>query len=114
MTDVEILRGGNIKTGDTLPNLRVKLIEARNPFNLTDYDVSVRVERSDGDSLVVDSSATIDDATRGIVQYSWSSGETDESGTYLVEFVADNGTGSTITFPNDGYAHLYIEDGLGT
>lgn len=114
MTEVNILRSGSIKVGDTLPDLRVQLIEAGDPINLTDYDVSMRMRRTTGDELVVDDSITVDDASRGIVTHSWSADETDESGTYLAEFVADDGSGSTITFPNDSYTKLYIEDTLGS
>ncbi len=114
MTEAEILRGEKMKRGDTLPNLRVKLTEAGNAFNLTDYSVSMRLRRTDDESLIVDEEITIEDASRGLVTYSWDSGETDESGTYLLEFVADDGTGSTITFPNSGYTRLYIGDRLGT
>lgn len=112
MTDVNIIRGDTMKAGDTLPALRVKLLDDGDPFNLTNYDVDIRVRRSDGDGTVVDTDATIDIANRGIVEYSWSPGETDEPGTYLVEFVADDGSGSTMTFPNLAYAKVYIEERL--
>lgn len=113
MTKVVFLRGQRIKNGDTLPNLRVQLIEAGDPINLSHFSVSMKMQRTDGDSLVVDDAATISDESRGIVEYSWSSGETDKPGTYLLEFVADDGSGATISFPNDKFSRLYIEGGLG-
>ncbi len=112
MTDVEILRGGRIKAGDTHPDLRVKLMEDEYPFNLTGYTVDVKLKRTDADTATVDASATIDVANRGIVTYSWQTGDTDNSGTYLLEFVADDGAGETVTFPNLNYAKVYIEDRL--
>lgn len=111
MTEVDILRAEKMKVGDTLPNLRAKLLDDGNPFNLDGYDVDVRISRSDADSTIVDTDATIDISNRGIVEYSWQGGDTDTDGVYLVEFVADDG-GSTITFPNQGYAKVYIQGGL--
>lgn len=112
MTRVEVLNGGNLKVGDTGPNLRVKLYDGEDPFNLDGYTVNVKIKRTDSDSAVVDASATVATANRGIVEYSWSSGDTDTSGVYLAEFTADNGSGHTVTFPNDEYARLYIDEKL--
>jgi predicted nucleotidyltransferase len=113
MTEARIIRGKNMKVDDTLPALRVKLFEAGDPFNLDEYTVNMRMKRTDSDSLIVDQQITVDDPSKGIVEYSWSAGDTDTSGTYLLEFVADDGS-STITFPNSDYTRLYIEDGLDT
>jgi hypothetical protein len=111
MTDVKILRGGNIKTGDTKPTLRLKLLEDGDPFNLSGHTVSLVIQRSDGEIVPVDSQADIEHDIRGIITYDWSQGETDESGTYKLEVTATDGT-DTITFPNSGTARLYIEERL--
>lgn len=112
MTRVEILNGETIKSGDDYPALRAKLYDREDPFNLTGYDVTVTIRRTDSDSPVVSSqTATVESATRGIVEYDWNSSETSDSGTYLVEFVADDGN-NIVSFPNDTYARIYIEDRL--
>jgi hypothetical protein len=111
MTDIKILRGGRIKAGDTSPKLRLKLLEDGNPFNLSGYSVNIVARRSDGEPVLVNSTMTIEHDIRGIVTYDWSSGETDESGTYEMEVTATNGSDS-ITFPNSGTARLYIEERL--
>jgi hypothetical protein len=111
MTDLKVLRGGSMKAGDTEPTLRLKAIEGGNPFNLTGYSVDIAVAFANDSSIIVDSSATIEEETRGIVTYSWSDGETDDPGVYEVELVASNGT-DEITFPNRGTATVHIEDRL--
>lgn len=111
-TNAEIIRGDEIKQGDTVPSLRVKLLEDGNPFNLDGYTVTLRMKRTDADSLLVDeASMSIENAPRGIVTYDWSSSETDTSGTYLIECVVTNGS-EQITFPNDTYTKLRIMESL--
>lgn len=111
-TSINILRGQTMKAGDTLPNLRVKLVEEGDAFNLVDYSVSMRMKRAQGDSLTVDGPATIEKQNRGIVAYSWSSSETETAGTYEIEFVAEDNSGNVITFPNIGTEKLYIQEEL--
>lgn len=111
MMDFEVLRGEHMKKNSTLPTLRVKLLENGDPFNLNGYSIDMKMKRTDADSLKIDTSAAVDNANRGIVTYDWSSSDTDTTGTFLVEFVADDGT-DTVTFPNNGFGRLYIEEGL--
>lgn len=110
-TNAEILRPEHIKVGDTLPNLRVKLLDGGDPFNLSGYTVTIRMKKAEADSASIDSTASIVDESRGIVTYDWSSGDTDTSGTYIMEFIADDGT-DTMTFPNSGYTTMHIEEGI--
>lgn len=111
MTDIEILRGGEIKAGDTKPMLRLKLLEDGSAYNLDGHTAKVTIKRTGADSPVVDSSIPIDDTDRGILTYEWSSGETDEAGTYEIEVVATSSS-NEITFPNSGHARLYIGERL--
>lgn len=112
MNNIEILRGRKMKAGDSLPNLRMKLLEDGDPFNLDGYLVNIRLMRTDADSYAVNTTATIEDATRGIITYDWDSTDTEESGVYLLEVTADAGAGETATFPNRGYANVHVEDRL--
>ena len=125
MTGVEILRGGRMKKGDTLPQLRVKLLNSEgNAFNLNSseakYSVEMTIRRSDdSDDITADSTnaggpleVTEGNDERGIVTYNWQDGDTSTSGTYLAEFVADDGSGEEITFPNEGRSTIYIQERL--
>lgn len=111
-TSVEVLRGNEIKEGDTMPSLRVKLYEDGDPFNLSGYTVDISMKRSNSDTLIVDEKTmSIENNPRGIVSYSWDSSETSESGTYVFECTAWDGM-DQITFPNNTYTKLHIEDSL--
>lgn len=114
MTDVEFIRGQHIKSGDTLPELRLKLLERGDAFNLSGYDVSLKLKQANSDMVSVDTTATVEDSSRGIVSYEWESAEqTAETGTYLLECVAtDASSDEELTFPNSGYVNLYIEERL--
>lgn len=111
-TSVEILRGNHIKSSDTLPSLRAKLSEEGETFNLLEHNVQLKMKLAEENKLTVDDSATIEQPGRGIVTYDWSVEETETAGTYEVEFVATDSSGETISFPNNGFARLYIEEGL--
>lgn len=119
MTDVNILRGESVKVGDTHPPLRVQCLDSHGePFNLSDYtvdsggQVNIKIRRSDGDTLKIDAAATVEQEDRGIVEYDWSSGDTDTSGVFDAELVADDGSGNTVTFPNDRFFTIIIQEGL--
>lgn len=112
MTDVKILESQNIKKGDTIPPLRAKLTRGGKPFNLNGYTVTLSMKLAEADSPTLDTvTVNIEAETRGLVSYDWADGDTDEHGTYEVEFVADDGT-DKMTFPNSGYANIYIQRGL--
>ena len=111
MTDVKFIRGKRMKSGDTLPELRVKLIDDGDAFNLSNWDVTVSIIRSNADKANVDGAVVnVTSPTRGIVEYDWNNTDTDTPGTYLVEFVAKDGAGSELTFPNSRRATIYIQD----
>lgn len=114
MTQVDGISGHTLKSGDDLIDLRVKLVDDGDPFNLDDSTdtVTMKMRRSDGDTLVVDDTMTIDDGARGLVSREWSSGETDTTGTFEAEFVVDDGTGSKVTFPSLGYFIIRVQEGL--
>lgn len=111
-TSVDVLRGSHMKAGDTMPALRVMLTEDGNEFNLTDYSVSMKMKIADGDTLTVDKEITVEQPERGIVVYEWNDGDTEMSGTYNIEFVATSSNGETLSFPNNGFGRVYIEEGL--
>lgn len=92
----------NIKQNDTSPSLRATLTDADlNPINLTGASVQFHMKSLDG-ALKIDTTMTIVDATGGIVQYDWQTGDTDTVGTYNVEFEVTYSDSSIETFPNNG------------
>lgn len=115
MNTIEILRGKKMKVGDTEPNLRMKLMDGDDPFNLDGYDAKIRLRRTDAqsDNHLVNANAQIVDAGRGLVVYHWQPMDTENSGVYLLEVMAQNTTTKeAATFPNRGYATVHVEDRL--
>lgn len=110
-TSVEIIRGKHIKQNDTLPNLIAQLFEQGDAFNLDGYTVSMKMKKTEDDDLTVDSSVTIESESKGIITYDWNEGETKNDGTYIAEFIVNDGT-DRMTFPNSGYSTIYIEQGV--
>jgi hypothetical protein len=113
MTDVEIVQGGDLKVGDTEPNLRVKLLDdAGNPENISGFTQTISIRRSDSDSNKVDGgSMTIHNEDLGIVEYDWSSSDTDSAGVFVAEVKSTDGT-DTISYPNDKYFHVHVMEDL--
>lgn len=118
MTRVEIVSGEHLKTGDTEPDLVVKLIKDNdNPKDLSSGSptVSVYIAEANENTLVVDDDTTgnvsISDANTGEITYSWQAGDTDTPGTYEAEVEVDE-SGDVSTYPNRGTFKLFIEEGL--
>lgn len=113
MTYVNILRGGRIKSGDTEPALRMQCFtEGNDPYNLTGFTGDILLRRSDSDTNAVTGSVSVEQPSVGVIEYDWQSGDTDESGTFIGEVVMEDGSGSIVTFPNEKYFKVYIEEGL--
>ncbi len=112
MTDVDIIQGGVLKVGDTGPSFRAMLLdEDGNPVNLTGFTADLRVRLPGADAPKVDTALTIFDAERGIVEYDWTSSDTDEAGLYKAEVEATDGT-DTISYPSDRYFRIHIIEDL--
>tara|TARA_R110000796_G_scaffold197368_1_gene313717 strand:- start:183 stop:503 length:321 start_codon:yes stop_codon:yes gene_type:complete len=91
-----------IKQNDTSPSLKANLTDSDlTPIALTGATVKLHMKSITG-VVKVDSSMIIIDAANGVIQYNWSSGNTDTVGTYYVEFQVTYSDGSIETFPNSG------------
>tara|TARA_R110000782_G_scaffold1000_1_gene3559 strand:+ start:338 stop:658 length:321 start_codon:yes stop_codon:yes gene_type:complete len=91
-----------IKQNDTSPSLKANLTDSDlTPITLTGATVKFHMKSITG-VVKVDSSMIIIDAANGVIQYNWSSGNTDTVGTYYVEFQVTYSDGSIETFPNSG------------
>ncbi len=117
MTRVNITDGNKLKTDDTEPNLLAALVKNNGvPQVLTGYEVTFQMREADGDELVVEDDTTgnvaITDADLGKVSYDWQPADTSTTATYQCEFTIDDGSGSVITFPNQGFFTVQIEEGL--
>lgn len=92
----------NIKQNDTSPSLQATLKDASlTAINLTGASVRFHMKNLDG-TLKIDSPMDIVDATGGVVQYDWQSGDTDTVGSYYIEFEVTYSDASVETFPNNG------------
>ena len=98
----------SIKQNDTSPSLQATLKDATlAPIDLTGATVMLHMKGVDG-TIKVDQEMSITDATAGVVQYDWQSGDTDTAGTYYVEFEATYADDSIETFPNTGSLALVV------
>jgi len=117
MTRVNVNDGDRLKVDDTEPNLSVELVKSNSvPKTLTGYDVSFKMREAGGDTLTVDDdttgNVTVTDEDLGYVEYDWQPADTATSGTYECLFKIDDGSGSVISFPNQGFFTVQIEEGL--
>jgi hypothetical protein len=108
------MAGFTIKRNDRRPRWRYGLTVNGDPMNLTGA-TAVRFIMKQGSTIKINKLAmTVVDATTGVVEYAWASGDTDTTGTYNVEVEVDWG-GSPAelqTFPNEGYFTVNIVDDL--
>lgn len=114
MSSVEILTGDRLKQNDSYPALRLQLFDDdENPQVLTGFTPTVHIRRSDSSILTVDATMTIIREDIGVVEYEWQGTDTADTGTYIGEVEIDDGSGTTMTFPNNGYFMVRITEELG-
>lgn len=100
-----------VKEGDTLPTLTDTLNTAE---SLSGGDVTLYVQRTGTDELLVNDTATVNDDTAGAadVEYQFSDTQTANTGTHLAEWVVTYSDGDTETFPKNGYITVTFDDQL--
>ena len=96
-----------IKQNDTAPIIKAYL-QDENGDAVNISGASVDFHMSDYSSTVINSPATIEDETGGLVSYTWQSEDTTEKGNYKAEFEVTFADGSIETFPNTGYIEIKI------
>jgi len=102
-----------LKQGDQKPEVEVQLLQAdgnggTQPVDLSGANVKFYAVNPATNELLIDGEdVTIIDAANGEVQYQWTSGDTDQSGRWLGEFVATYSDGD-LTFPNTGFIDVII------
>ncbi len=103
------------KKNDLLPILSVTLQDANGAVDLsgaTSIKFLMVLKDNMGAAPKIDAVATPDPdqiTNKGLVTYTWVSGDTDTSGTYLAEFEVLYGT-DPLTFPNNTYYIIAIID----
>jgi hypothetical protein len=107
-----------IKNGDTAPAYVVDLQDdvdttpaAINLTSATSVTLKMREHGTTG-APVLDEPMTITTAASGRCTYEWQTGDTDNTGTYDVEFEILWNDGTIETVPNDGYLTVEITDDL--
>jgi hypothetical protein len=102
----------HLKKGDLYPALKIKLYDGKTstPFDLTGYTGEFYMSPvSDRSSPVIDGeTVTITDEDEGEAEYRWSSGDTDEIGTFYFEFKFAK-SGKTFTEPKITPGKVVIE-----
>lgn len=102
----------NIKENDTTPALKVALRDARNRVRpLTGATVVFHMRlASDLVVKITGGSVGVQDASLGIVSYTFSASDTDTAGIYEAEFQVTYSDGTIETFPNDDYIKVIVVD----
>lgn len=91
----------NIKQNDTSPSLQATLKDASGTaIALTGASVRFHMKALDG-TVKVDAAMAITNASGGVVQYNWQTGDTNTVGSYSVEFEVTYSDSTIETFPNN-------------
>ena len=91
----------NIKQNDTSPSLQATLKDASGTaIALTGASVRFHMKSLDG-TVKVDAAMAITNASGGVVQYNWQTGDTNTVGSYSVEFEVTYSDSTIETFPNN-------------
>ena len=103
-----------VKKNDTAPSLRASLKDGGDQaIDLSDATVNFHMRKVGASTIKVDASAVvIGSSSDGIVQYNWTTADTDTAGTYQGEFEVTYSDGSVESFPNNGYILVEILDDI--
>ena len=102
-----------LKQNDTAPSIRATLKDGSGSvIDLTGASVRFHMKDLAG-TVKIDTDATvISPATSGIVQYNWTTSDTDTAGTYYAEFEVTYANNTVESFPNDGNIGILITKAL--
>jgi len=95
-----------IKQGDTIP------ITADLNADLTGATVICRIMHAPTGVFLLSGSATVTDATNGLVSFDLTAGNTATAGAYFVEWQVTFGGGDVQRFPGSSYQEIVIDEAV--
>ena len=95
-----------IKQGDTIP------ITADLNADLTGATVVCRIMHAPTGVFLLSGSATVTDATNGLVSFDLTAGNTATAGAYFVEWQVTFGGGDVQRFPGSSYQEIVIDEAV--
>lgn len=102
-----------IKKGDTSPAIEATVTDQDgDPVDLTGATIYFRMQDISTHDTLFDKEASIVDATEGMVEYNWQSGDTDTPGMYYAEFQIEFSQTNVQTHPRAGYKIVEVSDSL--
>lgn len=102
-----------IKKNDTSPALRATLKDGLgSAVDLTGTVVRFHMREIGALTAKVDSLASLIDPGNGVVEYSWSAGDTDTLGSFEGEFEVIYAGGEVESFPNNRHIEIEITDDI--
>lgn len=106
----------HIKRNDTLPNLKLQLIDrsclgSKIPFDMSSVTgATFTMKNSCGDIKIMAKDAQIISYSGGVVQYNWEIDDTSESGVFYAEFQLLYNDGKRLSIPQIGAIKIEIEN----
>lgn len=103
-----------IKQNDTAPALEAVLTDSQGRARSLAQASTVKFHMSTetGNNVISGATGTIVNADKGIVLYTWQSGDTSDDGSYKAEFEVEYNDGKIETFPNSSYIKVIIKSEL--
>tara|TARA_R110001599_G_scaffold162420_1_gene351680 strand:- start:236 stop:568 length:333 start_codon:yes stop_codon:yes gene_type:complete len=103
-----------IKQNDTAPSLEVVLTSSSGRAKpMTEASsIAFNMSTEAGVNIVSLGTGTIVNSVKGIVAYTWQTGDTSNTGIHNAEFQVTYNNGQIETFPNSGYIKVIIKGEL--
>jgi hypothetical protein len=103
-----------LKRNDTAPSIRATLKDGSDAaVNLTGATVKFHMRTVFGNTTKIDATANIiAPETNGVVQYNWTTADTNTPGTFFGEFEVTHSDGTVETFPNNSFVTVEVTEDI--